>query len=197
MTYKTRLTKGCTNKVFHKLFRSRDAKAYIWAMNLKPGDIFNSYDAKNHEVKSIQILWRNVSQFCQYIKSEKMSKKTGKEYGRNRAGKFVTDVRILSTDGMAHHISETGCIVPAYPKEEIIKDMFGGEDMFHCYVELGILNSEGTQLKYPEPESEEVKILNKLSDKLSLIETTKTENFKPYWVGYPTISMKTRKGIYK
>ncbi len=195
--YKTRLTRGCTNKMYHKLFSSRDAKAYIWAMNLRPGDIFNSFDSQNHEVKAVKVLWQNASQYCQNIKSDKMFEKSGVEYGRNRNGTFVGDVEILSTDGMSHYISESGCIVPAYPKEVLIRNMVGGEEFFNHFIELGIFNSEGTQIKYVMPESEERKILNMLLEKYSLTEYSVSEESKPYWKGYPTISIKTRKGIYK
>lgn len=187
---KTRLTRNCTNGIFHRLLKSRDRKAYIWAMNLKPGDVFNSYDSNNHRVKTIKTIWVKAAEHAPYIKSEKQEKKTGKLEGRKVNGEFVYDVNIISTDGMSHSISEEGCIVPAYTKEELALT-FGSKQLVDALIDFGFLDSEGALVEYLIPETESHRIYSDLIEKFRPETEGKEKQFIKVY--YPTITNKTRK----
>lgn len=140
---KTRLTRGTTNKVFHWLFSKQKRKDYIWAMNLKPGDGINSYDAWNHTVKSIKIIWSSVPP--RRLNFDNMS------YGRCPGGTFVQDVDIFTTDGWVHSISETGCIEPAWSIEQIRhyfkSNVEVSTSVVDKMIEFGIVDKNGYRLR--------------------------------------------------
>jgi len=140
---KTRLTRGTTNRVFHRLFSKQKRKDYVWAMNLKPGDGINSYDSWNHIVKSIKIIWQTVSPKMKILKDNRVS------FGRCPGGVFVLDVDIFTTDGWLHSISETGCIEPAWPIEQIRNYFDGGVSgsVVDKMIEFGIIDKNGYRLR--------------------------------------------------
>ncbi len=133
MKYKTRLTKGTSGQVFHRLYSKGEREAFTWALNLKPGDIFNSYDSWNHEVERIEVKWRNVS----YL--GRMNKETnGRRLTPN--GRFIRDITIYSKDGMMHSITEAGCIVPAYSVEQLKRF---GKNYLDAAIKIGYSDSRG------------------------------------------------------
>jgi len=137
---KTRLTKHTSGTVFHRLFSKSDRRAYTWAMNLKPGDIFNSFDAWNHVVEKIVIIWKHTG----YTGGMNRETKEGKKL-RVPAGLYVEDVLIYSTNGWRHCISERGCIVPVWSVKELVE--CHGQNIFDKMVEFGIVDSSGIRLR--------------------------------------------------
>jgi len=156
MKLKTRLARGCTGTQYYRRFRNRERRAYLWAMNLKPGDVINSFDGWNHEVKEVNIHWVNFAEWNLFSVGPKTYRKLGFDPnsngcpiidGRKCAGEFVYEVEIISTEGWRHCISETGCIVPAYPVEVVVAEK--GQDLFDLLVSFGHVDSRGVQIKSP------------------------------------------------
>jgi hypothetical protein len=137
---KTRLTRNTSGTVFHRLFSKSARRAYTWAMNLKPGDVFNSFDAWNHVVERIEILWKHAG----YTGGMNRETKEGQKL-RVPAGTYVYDVVIYSTNGWSHCISERGCIVPAWSEKELIE--CHGKNVFDRMKELGIIDPSGIRLR--------------------------------------------------
>lgn len=154
---KTRLTRGTTNQVFHRLFSKQKRKDYIWAMNLKPGDGINSYDAWNHVVKSVKICWSTVPPRLKFKNDDML-------FGLCPSGTFVQDVEITSTNGWLHCISESGCIEPAWTIKQIRDHhclCYETTSVVDKMIELGIVDENGYRLR--SSTEEESKIINKFT----------------------------------
>lgn len=134
----TRLARNVSGRSFHRMFPKWKRRAYTWAINLKPGTVFNSYDGWNHRVRSIKIEWSNVSEWPRYLPSRQ-------DYGKGCRGTFVEDVRITSHLGSWHCISETGCIVPRFSRAQIV--LLHGPQAFDFAQECGIVDAEGLRLR--------------------------------------------------
>lgn len=111
-----RLTTGCKKRIFHRLYSKSERRTYRWAMSLKKGDLINSFDSMNHEVEYIEVFWRSIGIAYFNFKKDR--------WGHVPRGRYIEDVIMHTTDGWQHHISETGCIVPAYSVEKMIS-LFG------------------------------------------------------------------------
>lgn len=133
---RTRLTKGTSRKVFHRLYSKADRRAYVWAMNLKPGEIINSFDAWNHEVSRVEIL-RDPVWITRFGLAE------GR--GKTPRGTFVSEVVIHSTNGWMHHISETGCIEPGFSVAKLESIM--GKTVMAFMQEAGVVDGRGVRLR--------------------------------------------------
>lgn len=136
---KTRYARGMTAHAARKIWEKSRRNLVVWAMNLKPGDTFNSFDGMNHVVKETKIIWGR--------------------YGRIRNGRHVISVDIVSTDGYIHGLDEWWCIVPEFTPKEI--EQFFTKPYFDKLIELGLMNEKGFRLRAPTEEEQE--IFNKMA----------------------------------
>lgn len=149
--FKTKYVRGrMSRNVRNSFFDDYRIRATLWGINLKPGDVFNSFDGLNHVVETTEIVWHRPNKMPL---SEKTLKKRGinpstlptqsmKDYGRGVRGEYVSDVEIHSVDGMMHFLSETGCIVPAFTREQmrryiIIQKFLTGKNFVESLTRMG------------------------------------------------------------
>lgn len=132
----TKLATGTSGTVFHRLFSKRERRAYIWAMGLKPGDIINSFDAWNHEITKVEILWDTVS-MCRFNSKY--------HWGLTPRGTYVCDVAIYSTDGWVHYISESGVIEPALSLEKLY--WWHSKQAVDLALSMGIIDGRGVRVR--------------------------------------------------
>lgn len=152
-TFNTKYVRGgMSRNVRNKTLKTIDVREVLWGINLKPGDIFNSFDGWDHVVKSIEIEWRSVRRG--YLSFKTLKKKGYVEdklvEGRSARGEYVSDVEIHSEDGMMHFLSESGCIVPAFGREYLRKTHH--PESFDWYELCGIINHDGVLQHYPTDE---------------------------------------------
>lgn len=69
-------------------------------------------------------------------------------YGIVPNGTHVHDVTIISTDGMQHSISETGCIVPAWTIKQLRRYM--GDAYINKAIEIGLVDINGVMLRFDD-----------------------------------------------
>lgn len=83
MKQKRRLSRGCTNKVFHSIFSHSERRKIIWALNLKPGDVISSLLGYNSIVKKTTVIWNPVDLLTK-----------GRLPIRGRKGQAITCIKI-------------------------------------------------------------------------------------------------------
>ena len=157
MNKKTRLVRGTTGKVFHRLFSKNKYQYFCWGKSLKPGDTFNSFDSWNHVVERVKIVWREagfLSSMKRMIpdKQEKNMLCLKKDpnclcslhFLRGVSGMYVYDICLFSTNGMCHSFLE-GCIEPTMEVDKLIKIF--GKKVFDEYQEKQWIDSKGFWIK--------------------------------------------------
>lgn len=161
--FKTKYVRGrMSRNVRNSFFDDYRIRATLWGINLKPGDVFNSFDGLNHVVETTEIVWHRPNKMPL---SEKTLKKRGinpstlptqsmKDYGRGVRGEYVSDVEIHSVDGMMHFLSETGCIVPAFTREQMRRYHY--PEVFDWKELCGIIDKDGILLRQSTEEEQKM-----------------------------------------